>query len=101
MRREFDSPYPHQKILLQYIVYILKSTPDQELYIESTNNLKKRLKGHSSAKVQSTKHRPSFFLKYYEIYTVEYDAREHKSKLEKRGNTRSWPLKHISYSLES
>jgi hypothetical protein len=40
-----------------YFVYILKSKKDNNLYIGSTNNIKKRMKEHNGGKVFSTKPR--------------------------------------------
>jgi len=51
-----------------FYTYILGSTKDKELYIGSTNNLKKRLEEHNSGKVPSTKQRAPFQLLYYESY---------------------------------
>ena len=72
-----------------FFVYILKSLKDKNLYIGSTNNLKKRYEEHNLGKVTSTKPRTPFKLIYYEAYVSEKDARhrEHNLKLHARALT--------------
>ena len=69
-----------------FFVYILKSVRDGNLYIGSTNNLKRRVEEHNLGKSQSTKPRIPFKLVYYEAYGAESDARkrEHNLKLHAR-----------------
>lgn len=69
-----------------FYVYVLKSGSDNNLYVGSTNDLKKRFKEHNSGKVFSTKSRIPFNLVYYESYASENDARrrEHSLKLDGR-----------------
>ena len=69
-----------------FFIYILKSLKDKELYIGSTNDLKRRIEEHNSGKVPSTKPRMPFKLIYYEAYLSEKDAkhREHNLKLRSR-----------------
>jgi len=64
--------------------YILKSKKDNNLYIGSTNNLRKRLKEHNDGKVLSTKSRIPIELVYYEAYKSERDARKRESNLKLR-----------------
>lgn len=45
-----------------YIVYILKSLKDGNLYIGRTKDFERRFKEHNSGKVQSTKSRRPFVL---------------------------------------
>ena len=65
-------------------VYILRSTLDGELYIGSTNDLRKRFKMHNEGKVSSTKSRRPFELLYYEAYKAESDARHREQNLKLR-----------------
>jgi len=69
-----------------FYVYLLKSKKDKDLYIGSTNDLRKRFTEHNKGKVFSTKLRKPFDLLYYEAYSVEKDARhrEHNLKLRSR-----------------
>ncbi len=48
-----------------WYVYILKSTIDKNLYVGSTNNIRRRLIEHNSGKVDSTKSRMPFNLEAY------------------------------------
>ena len=84
---------------MMFYMYILKSQKDGELYIGSTNNLKKRLLQHNSGKVQSTKSRRPFKLVYYEAYAREEDARTRESRLKKRGNARALLINRIKNSI--
>ena len=65
-------------------VYILKSKKDGDLYIGSTNDLRRRLEEHNSGKVRSTKSRIPFELVYYEAYKSEKDARQREQNLKLR-----------------
>lgn len=69
-----------------FFVYVLKSGKDNNLYIGSTDDLKRRLDEHSKGKVQSTKSRLPLTIIYYEAYSSERDARhrEHNLKLRSR-----------------
>lgn len=49
-----------------YYTYVLKSNKDTNLYVGSTNNLKRRLEQHLSGKVFATKSRMPLKLVYYE-----------------------------------
>jgi putative endonuclease len=49
-----------------YYTYVLKSFKDNKLYVGWTNDLKNRLKEHSSGKVGSTSNRRPLNLIYYE-----------------------------------
>ena len=48
-----------------WYVYVLRSTIDKNLYIGSTNDVRRRLSEHNSALVDSTKHRIPFTLEAY------------------------------------
>jgi len=48
-----------------WYVYILRSMIDNNLYIGSTNNIRRRLSEHNSGKVDSTKNRIPFSLEAY------------------------------------
>ncbi len=67
-----------------FYVYILKSKKDNNLYIGSTNNLRKRVKEHEKGKVFSTKSRNPLELVYYEAYKSEKDARKREMNLKLR-----------------
>lgn len=83
-----------------HYLYILKSLKDNNLYVGSTNDLRRRLTEHNSGKVQSTMSRRPFELKYYEAYTCENDARQRESSLKKNGRTLAQLKLRISESLQ-
>lgn len=83
-----------------FYVYVLKSKLDNELYIGSTNNLKKRIDEHNKGNVYSTKDRISFELVYYEAYKAEGDARMREKMLKLRGLARYHLKNRIIKSLQ-
>jgi len=83
-----------------FYVYILKSKKDSELYIGSTNDLKKRIKQHKAGLVRSTKFRNPFILVYYEAYFSENDARRREQGLKLRGQARFHLKNRINKSLQ-
>jgi putative endonuclease len=83
-----------------FYVYVLKSQKDEELYIGSSNNLKRRLKEHQNGESFSTKLRRPFELIYYEAYKNEGDARKREHSLKLRGNARRFLKERISKSLK-
>ena len=80
-------------------VYVLKSPVDEELYIGSTNDLKRRLKEHNNEKNFSTSWRGPFELIYYEAYKDLEDARERERSLKLRGNSRKHLINRMFRSL--
>jgi len=48
-----------------WYVYLLRSLTDNNLYVGSTNNIRRRLAEHNSGKVDSTKGRIPFGLEAY------------------------------------
>ncbi len=56
-----------------FYVYVLRNP--KQLYIGSTNNLKRRIEEHQNNKVFSTKNRGPWRLVYYEACEGEKDAR--------------------------
>lgn len=82
-----------------YYLYVLKSLYDNKLYIGSTNDLRRRLKEHNDKKVQSTKGRVPFELRYYEAYDNEEEARLRESRLKKDGRVLVQLKKRIKKSL--
>ena len=83
-----------------FYLYILGSQKDKNIYIGSTNNLKKRFKEHNSGKVLSTKSRIPFKLLYYEAYKTEEEARKRESSLKLRGQARVQLLKRIDSTIK-
>ena len=84
-----------------FSVYILKSKKDGNLYIGSTNNLKRRLLEHNRGLNFSTKFRIPFELIYCEIYKTEGDARDREYNLKFRANALSQLKRRLSKSLKT
>lgn len=81
-----------------FYVYVLRSKADLELYIGSTNDLRRRPGEHREGKSFSTAHRGSFSLVYYEAYANEEEARTREWRLKRHGNARVELLKRIKKS---
>ena len=83
-----------------FYLYILKSKKDDNLYVGSTNDLRRRLSEHNSGKVQSTMSRRPFELRYYQAYNNENDARKREFSLKKDGRALAQLKKRIRESLQ-
>jgi putative endonuclease len=84
-----------------FYLYLLKSKRDGELYIGSTNDLRKRFLEHNSGKVFSTKLRKPFELLYYEAYKNEKDARHREHNLKLRSRALEQLKRRLVESLEN
>ncbi len=62
-----------------YYVYILQSLKDGKLYIDYTQNLKKRIQEHEMGKIAATKTRTPLKLIFFEGYLNKYDALRRES----------------------
>ncbi|MBI4079627.1 GIY-YIG nuclease family protein [Candidatus Kaiserbacteria bacterium] len=82
-----------------YYVYVLRSLKDGDMYIGSTNDLKRRIVEHNKGEVPATESRLPFKLLYYEGYLAEGDARLRENALKLRGQARNHLLKRIGKSL--
>ena len=80
-------------------VYILKSKADKQLYVGSTNDLRRRFEEHNKGQVRSTKSRAPFELRYYEAYFSEEDARHREHSLKKDGNALAQLKRRIMKSI--
>jgi len=83
-----------------FYVYILRSKKDNDLYIGSTNDLRRRFLEHNNGKVFSTRKRTPFELIYYEAYKSEDDARQREHNLKLRRNAFSQLKRRLSESLK-
>ena len=83
-----------------YYCYILKSKQDGNLYVGSTNDLKRRLSKHNAGNVYSTKSRRPFELRYYEAFYNEVDTRRREASLKKDGKALAQLKRRISESLQ-
>ena len=84
-----------------FYAYILKSDKNDELYIGSTKDLKRRLTEHNKGLVESTKRKYPYVLIYYEAYKLELDARRRESMLKLRGQARRQLLSRLKDSLKN
>ena len=84
-----------------FYVYVLKSLKDNELYVGSSNNLKRRIQEHQNGKSFSTRLRRPFEPIYYEAYKNEKDSREREQALKLRGNARRFLKERIARSLSA
>jgi len=82
-----------------FYVYVAQSQKDRELYIGSTNNLKRGLLEHNRGINYSTKRRAPFELIYFEAYKSEEDARQREHNLKLRANALNQLKRRISKSL--
>ena len=83
-----------------FYVYVLKSSKDKELYVGSTNDLRRRIREHQKGYSFSTSFRRPFALVYYEAYRNERDARTREQRLKLRGQARRHLMSRISLSVE-
>ncbi len=72
-----------------FYVYVLNSIKYRELYIGSTNDLRRRIIEHNRGKVESTRDKKPYRLVYYEAYGIESDARRREKMLKLRGQARN------------
>ncbi len=84
-----------------FYVYILQSKKDGNLYLGSTNDLKRRIVEHNKGLNFSTKLRTPLELVYYEAYKSEEDAREREHNLKLRANALSQLKRRINRTLKA
>jgi putative endonuclease len=84
-----------------FYVYILKSLKDNQTYIGSTSDLKRRMEEHNSGKVISTKPRLPFKLLYYEAYLSEKDARHRECNLKLKSRAFTQLKKRLENTLKN
>ena len=84
-----------------FYTYILKSKQDGDLYIGSTNDLKRRFIEHNQGFNPSTRHRMPLELIYYEAYKSEDDARHREHNLKLRANALNQLKRRITKSLKT
>ncbi len=68
-----------------YYVYVLYSRTEDEFYLGSTEDLKKRLRQHQQGENQSTKKAQDWIVSYYEAYLTEQAAKKRESRLKRSG----------------
>lgn len=80
-----------------YYFYILQSKLNKEIYMGSTNNLKRRVIEHNKGLELSTKKYKPWELIYYEAFLFEDLARQREQKLKQHGNTKRHLFKRIGF----
>lgn len=83
-----------------FYVYVIKSNKCDDLYIGSTNDLKKRIIEHNKGRVKSTKNKRPYELVYYEAYKSEEDSRRREKMLKLRGQARNQLKLRIKATLD-
>ncbi|TXH02029.1 MAG: GIY-YIG nuclease family protein [Candidatus Moraniibacteriota bacterium] len=78
-----------------FYVYVLQSLKDRKLYIDYTNNLKRRFGEHNSGRSEVTKERGPFRLLYYEACNQREDALKRELQL-KTGFGRQYLKRRLS-----
>ena len=83
-----------------FYAYVIKSKKDNSIYIDYTEDLKKRLKEHNSKQNKSTKNKAPFELIYYEAYKSKSDAKFREDNLKRFAQAYTQLKKRIKNSLE-
>jgi putative endonuclease len=63
-------------LMMAYIIYAIKSSFDNRIYVGFTVNLEKRLKEHNQGKTKSTKGFRPWSLLYNEVVETRLEARK-------------------------
>jgi putative endonuclease len=66
---------------MSYIIYALKSSFDNRIYVGFTENLKRRIKEHNQGKTKSTKGFRPWVLIYQETVETRIEARKREKYL--------------------
>jgi len=82
-----------------FYAYVIKSKKDNSIYIDYTEDLKKRLKEHNSKQNKSTKNKAPFELIYYEAYKSKSDAKFREDNLKRFAQAYTQLKKRIKNSL--
>ncbi len=69
-----------------FYAHVLKSNFVEEIYVGSTNDLRRRIKEHNNGVEISTKRYIPWALCYYEAYSTEKLARLREKRLKNNGN---------------
>lgn len=77
----------------------MKSSVDNNIYISSTTDLKRRFQEHNNDKVKSTKDRRPFEIVYYESYKSKKDAKIREQNLKLKNRAFQQLKKQISNNL--
>jgi len=67
--------------MMAYVIYAIKSSVDNRIYVGFTENLEKRLKEHNQGRTKSTKGFRPWFLIYNENVETRIEARKREKYL--------------------
>lgn len=83
-----------------FYVYLLQHDKTNQLYIGYTSDLKRRVLEHNRKGSKfTTRKTGQWFLKYYEAYESEKDAKARESKLKKHGSAKQKLVSRLKESL--
>jgi putative endonuclease len=68
-----------------FYVYVLYSREQDEFYLGSTTDLKKRLASHRQGENKSTQKAQDWIVSYYEAYLTEYASKQREANLKRSG----------------
>lgn len=83
-----------------FYVYVLKSAKDNNLYLGSTSDLKKRFKERNIGRIYSTKSRRPLTMVYCEAYKDESESRAREHNLKLRANALNQLKRRIQKSIK-
>lgn len=86
---------------LMFYVYMLQSLKTKQLYIGSTNDLRRRISEHNSGKGGYTKKHYPYELVYCEAYKDETDARQREANLKLGKNALGQLKRRIKRSIKA
>jgi len=78
-----------------YVVYVLRSLKDKNLYIGQTSDLEKRIREHNEGKVVSTCFRRPFVLVGNKLFKSHREARWFEYNLKKHGDKKRKFIKEL------
>ena len=67
--------------MMAYVIYAIKSSVDNRIYVGFTENLEKRIKEHNQGRTKSTKGFRPWFLIYNENVETRIEARKREKYL--------------------
>jgi putative endonuclease len=82
-----------------FYIYLIKSQQNEQLYIDYTNDLRRRFEEHNAGLSAATKPYRPYTLVYYEAYQSIQDARKREIKLKRFKNTYARLRERLSDSL--
>jgi len=82
-----------------YYVYLIKNVKN-EIYIGCTGDLRKRISEHNKNRVEYTKHKGIWEIRYYEAFFCKYDAFKREKALKRHARGTQELKKRLTGSLK-